>query len=140
MAPAKGVLIPVWLIFTLLRVRRYGFARYETKQEAQDCICGLMSLKYEAGFARVYQPLIPLVSFGCLMIGFRFVLGIIQCPSQDISRPEFDKHLCIEPSQEYDREGEVYRYEEVTLHAVLMFFLGHARYLYWLYCCVEQSP
>ncbi|KAL7273118.1 hypothetical protein RUND412_004039 [Rhizina undulata] len=30
----------------------YGFARYETKEEAEDCIRGLVSLKYEAGFAR----------------------------------------------------------------------------------------
>jgi hypothetical protein len=31
----------------------YGFARYENKQEAENCIRGLVSQKYEAGFARV---------------------------------------------------------------------------------------
>ncbi|KAA8904642.1 hypothetical protein FN846DRAFT_984202 [Sphaerosporella brunnea] len=30
----------------------YGFARYETKQQAENCIRGLVSQKYEAGFAR----------------------------------------------------------------------------------------
>ncbi|KAI5804974.1 hypothetical protein EDC01DRAFT_610192 [Geopyxis carbonaria] len=30
----------------------YGFARYETIEEAENCIRGLVSLKYEAGFAR----------------------------------------------------------------------------------------
>lgn len=33
----------------------YGFARYETVEQAEDCIRGLVSLKYEAGFARVYD-------------------------------------------------------------------------------------
>jgi hypothetical protein len=33
--------------------RSYGFARYETTEQAEDCIHGLVSLKYEAGFARV---------------------------------------------------------------------------------------
>lgn len=31
----------------------YGFARYESVEQAEDCIRGLVSLKYEAGFARV---------------------------------------------------------------------------------------
>ncbi|CAZ81043.1 unnamed protein product [Tuber melanosporum] len=30
----------------------YGFARYENTDEAEDCIRGLVSSKYEAGFAR----------------------------------------------------------------------------------------
>ncbi|KAI5820982.1 hypothetical protein BZA77DRAFT_331524 [Pyronema omphalodes] len=30
----------------------YGFARFETKLDAEHCIRGLMSLNYEAGFAR----------------------------------------------------------------------------------------
>ncbi|KAF8534307.1 hypothetical protein BDD12DRAFT_756961 [Trichophaea hybrida] len=30
----------------------YGFARYETYKEAENCILGLVGLKYEAGFAR----------------------------------------------------------------------------------------
>jgi hypothetical protein len=37
----------------MLTTISYGFARYETKEEAENCIRGLVSLKYEAGFARV---------------------------------------------------------------------------------------
>jgi len=44
---------PLPLVLLTEDFPRYGFARYENTDEAEDCIRGLVSSKYEAGFARV---------------------------------------------------------------------------------------
>lgn len=78
---------------------RYGFACFQTIQEAQSCIRGFYYLGYEVSFARVSQgPLNHLI----VHFSSRWV-GVLQCSSEEFLGSNIDQSLRFQSAEEHDR-------------------------------------